>query len=160
MSAQPDIEIIGTSTLGNELSLKECEVVASIMEVRHLNDGECLINESGHEHTLFLLADGKLDVINSKQNSNNTVYSMTPGEVAGTRAFVERTPRRASLRSAGTTTIYTLEPTPFEELLKTRPDIVYKVMRALFRITHENLRRMNRETAQLTNYINKSNGRY
>ncbi|VAW89223.1 hypothetical protein MNBD_GAMMA17-475 [hydrothermal vent metagenome] len=160
MGKQANIEIIGTSTLGNELSLKECEVVAHIMEVRHLNDGEFLINESGHEHTLFLLADGKLDVINSNLNSDSAVYAMAPGEVAGTRAFVERTPRRASLRSAGNTTIYTLEPTPFEELLKTRPDIVYKVMRALFRITHENLRRMNRETAQLTNYINKSNGRY
>jgi len=157
---QPNIEIIGTSTLGNELSLKECEVMANIMEVRQLNNGEFLINESGHEHTLFLLAAGKLAVISANQNSDNTVYEMAPGEVAGTRAFVERTPRRASLRAAGNATIYTLEPTPFEKLLKTRPDIVYKVMRALFRITHENLRRMNRETAQLTNYINKSNGRY
>jgi len=160
MSEQPNIEKIGTSTLGNELSLKECEVVANIMEVRHLKDGEFLINERGHEHTLFLLAEGKLDVISANPNSSSTVYAMTPGEVAGTRAFVDRTPRRASLRAVGDATIYTLEPAPFEALLTTRPDIVYKVMRALFRITHENLRRMNRETAELTNYINKSNGRY
>jgi len=160
MSKKADIEKIGTSTLGNELSLKECEVIANIMEVRELSDGEHLINELGHEHTLFLLAEGKLDVISSSANKTELIYAMAPGEVAGTRAFVERTPRRATLRAAGNATIYTLEPAPFEALLKTRPDIVYKVMRALFRITHENLRRMNRETEQLTNYINKSNGRY
>ncbi len=160
MSEKVDIEKIGTSTLGNELSMKECEVVASIMEVRTLQDGEHLINERGHEHTLFLLVEGKLDVISSSAHKTEPVYAMAPGEVAGTRAFIEQTPRRATLRAVGNTTIYTLEPAPFEALLKSRPDIVYKVMRALFRITHENLRRMNRETEQLTNYINKSNGRY
>lgn len=160
MSEAPDIEKIGTSSLGNELSLKECEVIASIMEVRHIKDGEHLINEQGHEHTLFLLIDGRLDVISSAANKNDPVYAMSPGEVAGTRAFVDRTPRRATLLAVGDSTIYTLEPAPFEALLKTRPDIVYKVMRALFRITHDNLRRMNRETEQLTNYIHKSNGRY
>ncbi len=160
MSEKPDVEKIGTSSLGNELSLKECEVIANIMGVRELTDGESLIDEKGHEHTLFLLADGKLDVISSAANENIPVYAMSPGEVAGTRAFVDRTPRRATLRAVGNTTIYTLEPAPFEALLQSRPDIVYKVMRALFRITHDNLRRMNSETEQLTNYINKSNGRY
>ncbi len=159
MSKKPDVEKIGTSSLGNEMSLKECEVIAGIMEIRELNDGEYLIDERGHEHTLFLLADGRLDVI-SEANKNSPVYAMSPGEVAGTRAFVDRTPRRATLKAVGKTTIYTLEPAPFEALLKTRPDIVYKVMRALFRITHDNLGRMNQETEQLTNYINKSNGRY
>jgi len=160
MTETPDIEKIGTSSLGNELSLKECEVIANIMEVRHLSDGEHLINESGHEHTLFLLVDGRLDVISAAAKKDDPVYAMSPGEVAGTRAFVDRTPRRATLCAVGDATIYTLEPAPFEALLTSRPDIVYKVMRALFRITHDNLRRMNRETEQLTNYIHKSNGRY
>ena len=105
MSAQPNIEKIGTSTLGNELSLKECEVISKIMEVRELHDEEYLINERGHEHTLFLLADGKLNVISSNPSSDNTIYAMSPGEVAGTRAFVDRTPRRASLRAVGDATI-------------------------------------------------------
>ncbi len=160
MDKKIEIEKIGTSSLGNELSLKECEVIANVMELRELSDGENLINESGHEHTLFLLVEGKLDVISSSAKKDDPVYSMSPGEVAGTRAFVDRTPRRATLCAVGSATIYTLEPAPFEALLKSRPDIVYKVMRALFRITHDNLRRMNRETEQLTNYIHKSNGRY
>lgn len=85
---------------------------------------------------------------------------MSPGEVAGTRAFVDRTPRKATLRAKGEATVYTLEPETFESLLEEQPRIVYKVMRGLFRITHSNLLRMNQEKEQLSNYINKSGGRY
>jgi len=85
---------------------------------------------------------------------------MKEGECAGTRAFVDRTPRKATLRSIGNTTVYTLTPDAFESLLDSQPRLVYKVMRSLFRVTHTNLMRMNQETEQLSNYINKTQGRY
>jgi hypothetical protein len=53
-----------------------------------------------------------------------------------------------------------MEPAAFETLLDKHPRIVYKVMRALFRITHANLMRMNLESQELANYISKSHGRY
>jgi len=85
---------------------------------------------------------------------------MKEGECAGTRAFVEQSPRRATLRAAGETTVYTLTPQDFESLLDTHPRVAFKVMRALFRVTHANLARMNQETQELTNYISKTHGRY
>ena len=85
---------------------------------------------------------------------------MTKGECAGTRAFVDRTPRKATLRAIGNATIYTLTPDAFESLLDSHPRIVYKVMRALFRVTHSNLMRMNQESRELANYITKTHGRY
>ena len=48
----------------------------------------------------------------------------------------------------------------FETLIDSHPRIVYKVMRAMFRITHANLLRMNQETRQLTDYVTKTHGRY
>ena len=82
------------------------------------------------------------------------------GECAGTRAFFDQTPRKASLRSVGQSTVYTLTPEDFESMLDTRPRLAFMVMRALFRITHANLSRMNRESKELANYITKSQGRY
>ncbi len=160
MSNEVDFKKIGTSVLGEELSLKECEVLARIMRVRHLEDGELLVSERGNEHTLFLLVEGELEVLSERDGKNEVVYTMGPGEVAGTRAFVDRTPRKATLRAKGPATVYTMEPDDFESLLDSRPHIVYKVMRGLFRITHSNLLRMNSEKEQLTNYISKSGGRY
>ncbi len=160
MGEKADFQKIGTSSLGHELSLKECEVLAQIMGVQHFRDGELLVSERGNEHTLFLLVDGALEVLSETDGENKVVYTMSPGEVAGTRAFVDRTPRKATLRAKGEATVYTLEPEAFESLLEEQPRIVYKVMRGLFRITHSNLLRMNQEKEQLSNYISKSGGRY
>jgi len=92
--------------------------------------------------------------------AEKSVYVMTQGECAGTRAFVEQSPRKATLRALGAATVYTLTPADFESLLDANPRLAFKVMRALFRVTHANLARMNQESKELSNYIAKTQGRY
>jgi len=158
MSNKADPQRISSSSLGHELELPECQVLAQAMQVLHLSDNEYAIKEKGVANTLFLLIEGKLAVLNDSDGEEKIVYVMSPGECAGTRAFVDRTPRKASLKAIGSATVYTLEPGTFENLLDQHPRLVYKVMRALFRITHTNLMRMNQETQALAAYI-KSPGR-
>ena len=160
MSTTPECEPIVDSSLGQELEKNECQILSTVMEVRHLKDGEILVKEGQDDNTLFVLTAGKLAVSSVINKKDITVYNMKVGECAGTRAFVDRAPRRATLKAVGDTTVYTLKPEAFETLLDSHPRIVYKVMRGLFRITHMNLMRMNVETQQLSNYINKTGGRY
>ncbi|MEW6313596.1 MAG: cyclic nucleotide-binding domain-containing protein [Pseudomonadota bacterium] len=160
MGNTADYQRVRNSSLGAELYEDEARTLAGIMGVRQLKDGELLISEGGSEHTLFILASGKLAVINTTDGKESIVYTMIEGECAGTRAFVDRTPRKATLRAVGNATVYTLTPDAFESLLDTHPRIVYKVMRALFRVTHTNLMRMNLESRELANYISKTHGRY
>jgi len=157
MSQTPDAERLRASVLGEELDNEECRILAGKMGARRLKDGEMLIAFESHEHTLFVLIEGRMGVLGAK---DNIVYTMKQGECAGTRAFVDRTPRKATLVAMGDASVYTLEPDDFESLLDTHPRIVYKVMRSLFRITHTNLMRMNMESQQLSNYIAKTGGRY
>jgi len=160
MSETPDFEKIGNTAIGEELSINECKLLAKVMKVQHVTDGERLVSESGTQNTLFVLIEGELSVIGTKDEQEVVVYTMKPGEVAGTRAFVDRSPRKATLQADGNATVYTLEPYDFESLLDDQPRILYKVMRSLFRITHGNLLRMNQETEQLANYISRAHGRY
>ena len=160
MAEKPACEAVVDSSLGQELEKSECDVLTSVMEVRHLNDGEVLVKEGDVDNTLFILIKGALSVSSLRENKDVPVYTMKVGECAGTRAFVDRAPRRATLRAIGDTVVYTLLPEDFEKLLDTHPRIVYKVMRGLFRLTHRNLMRMNVETQELSNYIHKSGGRY
>ena len=160
MTATPDYNQLRSSCMGAELYEEEAKVLAGIMGFRPLQDGETLITEGGAENTLFILADGSLAVISDSDGKESVVYTMTKGECAGTRAFVDRTPRKATLRAIGNATVYTLTPDAFESLLDKHPRIVYKVMRALFRVTHSNLMRMNQESRELANYITKTRGRY
>lgn len=160
MSNRPDYKTICGSSLGTELEEDECKVLAGLMKIQHLEDGNLLVKEGVSDNTLFVLTEGKLAVIGTVFGQELSVYTMTAGECAGTRAFVDRTPHKATLRAFGNATIYTLEPEDFEALLDTHPKIVYKIMRALFRITHTNLMRMNLESRELVNYVSKVRGRY
>ena len=161
MSEIADYKLVRNSTVGAELTEDKAKLLAAKMGVRHLKDGEFLVKEGEADQTLFVLAAGKLTVISLDVDGvEQTVYTMKEGECAGTRAFVEQSPRRATLRAAGDATVYTLTPKDFESLLDTHPRVAFKVMRALFRVTHANLSRMNQETEQLTNYITKTQGRY
>jgi CRP/FNR family cyclic AMP-dependent transcriptional regulator len=161
MSNTADYRLVRNSSVGTELHEDEARTLATKLGVRHLKDGELLVKEGEADQTLFILVSGKLAVTSTNaEGKENVVYTMTEGECAGTRAFVDRTPRKATLRAIGNATVYTLTPDDFESLLDAHPRLAFKVMRALFRVTHANLLRMNQETQQLSNYINKTQGRY
>ena len=160
MSNTAEYKQVRNSSVGAELHENEARILAAILGVHQLKDGELLVSEGAADQTLFILISGKLAVINSTGGKENPVYTMKEGECAGTRAFVDRAPRRATLRGIGNATVYTLTPESFESLVDDHPRLAYKVMRALFRVTHTNLMRMNQESQQLANYITKAQGRY
>ena len=161
MSNTADYRLIGRSSVCSEITEDEARILAGIMAVRELKDGELLVKEGEADHTLYILADGKLGVISATADGRqNLVHTMTAGECAGTRAFVDRSPRKATLRALGDATVYLLTPDAFDTVVDANPRLAYKVMRALFRVTHSNLMRMNQESQQLSNYIHKTQGRY
>lgn len=161
MGNMADYRQIGRSSVCSEITEDEAKILASAMAVRELKDGELLVKEGEADHTLYILADGKLGVISTTPDGRqNLVHTMTTGECAGTRAFVDRSPRKATLRALGDATVYMLTPEAFDKVVDAHPRLAYKVMRALFRVTHSNLMRMNQESQQLSNYIHKTQGRY
>ena len=161
MSEIADFKIVRNSTVGTELTEDKAKLLSAKLGVRHLKDGELLVSEGQADQTLFILASGKVAVTSvNAEGETKLVYTMKEGECAGTRAFVEQTPRKATLHAVGDATVYTLTPQDFESLLDSHPRIAFRVMRALFRITHANLSRMNLESKELANYINKTQGRY
>jgi CRP/FNR family transcriptional regulator, cyclic AMP receptor protein len=161
MGNSADYKLVRNSSVGSELHEDEARILAAILGVRHVKDGELLVSEGGAEQTLFILISGKLAVISIVTGGKEKlVHTMKEGECAGTRAFVDRAPRKATLRAIGNATVYTLTPEAFDTVVDAHPRLAYKVMRALFRNTHANLMRMNQESQELSNYIHKSQGRY
>jgi CRP-like cAMP-binding protein len=148
------------SFLGEEMESHEIRNLCDILQVRSLEDGEVLVDEGADDRHLFLLAEGRLEVLSQRRGELEHVYLMSPGEFGGTRAFVDAIPRQATLRAHGDAVVYALDPSDLERRIEASPRLVYKVMRALFRITHVNLMRMNKEAQELANYVYKSGGRY
>jgi CRP-like cAMP-binding protein len=151
---------LARSTLGAELDADECRILADRMGLQALKQGELLVREGERRRTLFVLVDGRLNVSKMVGEQEETVYQMRIGECAGTRAFVDNSERKAALRANTDSAVLSLEPEDFETLIETHPRLVYKVMRAIFRITHTNLMRVNLESAEMRNYLMRTGGLY
>jgi CRP-like cAMP-binding protein len=153
-------EAVARSILGVELDAAECAALAGKMGVQPIRKGELVVREGDSRRTLFVLAEGQLSVCKADGDREACLYQLRMGECAGTRAFLDGSERKAMLRADTDGAVLTLEPDDFESLIETHPRVVYKVMRALFRVTHTNLMRMNLESAELRNYMMKTGGRY
>jgi CRP-like cAMP-binding protein len=86
---RPDGTVVKASVLGEELDAGECKLLAAIMEVRHLSPGERLVTEGDVDNRLVLVAAGKVAVLSNVDGREIGVYTMTRGECAGTRAFID-----------------------------------------------------------------------
>ena len=160
MDQQIDAKHLKESFLGEELEDSDIQALRSVMTIKTLAKDQLLAEEGSTDRHLYLLADGGMEVLTLQHGHPTHIYAMSPGEFAGTRAFVDGTPRSASLKAQCDSVVYCLEPAAFESLIEKQPVLVYKIMRAIFRITHLNLMRMNREAQELSNYVYKTGGRY
>lgn len=160
MTHTADPHVVCRSVLGVEMNDEECETLAGIMQALVLEDGEILVHEGDIDVHLHLLAQGRIRAESSLGQAQKILYEMRIGELAGTRAFVDGTPRRATMRAIGGTTLYALAPEDFDALVEARPRLVLKIMRAVFRMTYINLMRSDTESEQLKNYFFKAHGRY
>jgi CRP-like cAMP-binding protein len=89
-----------------------------------------------------------------------TLNAIRPGDVVGELSFLDGATRYASLVALSETRVLGLSRSALEGLLDTHPKVVYHVMRAIVRVVHEIQRRLSMQTAELTNYLYKTHGRY
>jgi CRP/FNR family transcriptional regulator, cyclic AMP receptor protein len=161
MSDPNNQRILRASPLASELSDEECARLADILSVRSLADGELLIEEGKVDHSLHGVIKGALAVGKMAGGGDwVTLHLLHEGDIAGELGFIDGLSHSASLRAVGDTEVFTIERERFDALLLAEPALIYKVMRAIVRVVHAILRRMNVQHIELTNYITKQHGRY
>ena len=161
MADKATIALLHDSSLGEELSVEECGVLANIVTRRTLTGEEILIEEGLTDHSLYLVIDGALAVC--KKTSGGewvSLHVLNPGDMAGELGFIDGQPHSATLRSIGITEVFILERGTFESLVDSQPWLAYRVMRAILRTVHGILRRMNLQYIELSNYISRQHGKY
>jgi len=154
--------VVRDSVLAVELTLEQCAVLAGLVTVRDLADGEILVSEGASDDYVHVIVNGALAVAKQMQPGGEWInlHELTKGDLAGELAFMDGKPHYAALRAAGPTRILSLKRERLESLLDREPLIVYRVMRAIFRVVHGLLHRMALHASELTNYIYKQHGRY
>jgi len=153
--------LILDSSLGAELTDEEATTLASLMEMRILDDGEYLTSEGVADDSLHVLLEGKVEVVKQAgAGETATLGILRDGELAGELSFIDGAPHTVGLRALCDSRVFSLKREAFEQLVDDHPAIVYKVMRAIVRSAHKTLSRMNYEFIELSNYIFKQHGRY
>ena len=155
------LEGLSKSKLAVELNDDERKVLSQAMTHRTLKQGEVLVQEGSEDDHLYVVTTGSLGVVKAAGTDNEmTLNVIRPGDVVGELSFLDGATRYASLLALSDTQVLGLSRDALEGLLESRPKIVYHVMRAIVRVVHDIQRRLSMQTAELTNYLYKTHGRY
>ena len=156
------LDLVRGSVLAVELTGDQCVVLAQLVSVRSLADGEVLVEQGAVDDQVYVIVSGALAVARRREADGEwiTLHLLSKGDLAGELGFMDGRPHYAVLRATGPTRVLCLTRQKLESLLEREPVIVYRVMRAIFRVVHVVLNRMAMQTAELTNYIYKVHGKY
>ena len=161
MNEPSTCDLIRDSRLTRDLSAEQCDELSAIAVTTKLADGEVLISQGDIDETLYIVGRGALAVERATSGGDTVTLSLLrSGDLAGAMGFVDGTEHSATLRSVGETTVVSLGRGDLESILKTRPELVYAVMRGIVRTVHAILRDMNLQSVELNNYISRTHGRY
>ena len=160
MQEATKLELVRDSALAAELTGDQCGVLAGMMAVRDLEDGEILVKQGTTDNRVYAVVSGALGVSRELDGEWHNIHVLTKGDLAGELGFMDDRPRYAALRALGPTRVLSLEREKLESLLNREPLIVYRVMRAIFRVVHVILNRQAMQSSELTNYMFKVHGKY
>ena len=161
MSTPPLLEALKGSRLAPDLTDEQVRTLAELLAWRELADAQVLVREGDPDNHLYVIVRGAIAV---RRNAGNpdalTLFTLGAGDLVGELSFIDATPHYASLVAAGPTLVFGLEREKLEALASTHGELVYHVMRAIVRTTHQIQRRLSMQSVELTNYIYKQHGKY
>jgi CRP-like cAMP-binding protein len=155
------VDALRSTRLAAELSADELAVLADLVTLRDLKQGEVLATEGTVDNHLYVILSGTLGVVKGYGTAAAvTINTLSPGDFVGEMGFMDGTELYASKVALGSTHVLGLEREKLESLLDSHPRIVYRVMRAIIRVVHQIQRRLSMQQVELSNYIYKQHGRY
>jgi CRP/FNR family transcriptional regulator, cyclic AMP receptor protein len=157
------MDTLRTSTITDELSDAEVEIIEGLFKVQDYKSGEIIVQPGDAQaDNLYILAHGDIEVRIASGREESTIHVLKPGDLAGIITFVggAASDISATLYAVGKTKVLSMAREEFEKLINSHPTIVYKVMRGVVRNVHGIVRRVNSKSAELSNYIYRTRGRF
>lgn len=154
------IDTLYASTITENLDHMELTSIGRMFEVKPYRCGE-MITFSANEplDNLSILAKGQIEVKIPHGIGESIVCILYPGDLVELNTFVSHTSHKAKLYAAADTHILCMSKSRFENLVKSDPLIMCRVVRGIMRNYQDILGRMSSRIAELTDYIYHTNSR-
>jgi CRP/FNR family transcriptional regulator, cyclic AMP receptor protein len=161
-------EVLLGSMLIHELRDYEIDTLARIMAVREYKAGDAIVKQGDANYNadlrdkLLMLGRGEVEVTYSSRGATATLNVLRPGDLAFIIGFVsgDMSQISASVTARTDCRLLALDRVLFESLLNSQPAVVYYVMRSIASYVHGIVRRLNMESAEMSNYLYCNQGRY
>ena len=160
------LQALRSSTLSEELRDSEIDALANLIVVQEFKAREPILKPGDENNklndALLILGSGEVEATVTSGGEKVTLHLLKPGDLAGIIGFVggSVTQISATVEAKIDSKVLVLDRARFETLLNTQPAIVYYIMRGIVRHVQGIVRRMNLQSAQMSNYIFKQGGRY
>jgi CRP-like cAMP-binding protein len=147
--------------LATELSDEQCRRLADLIVLTDVTEGQVLVQEGTSDSHLYVVLKGVMGVVKSHGAADAlTLNTLSAGDFAGELGFLDGMERYASLVALSDGRVIGITRERLESVLRSDPELVYRVMRAVVRVTHLIQRRLSMQQTELSNYIYKQHGKY
>lgn len=113
----------------SRLSPEDLEQVAQIAQEQLYPDQTVICREGEPGNTLFIIVDGKVEVLKKVGQQESLIAMREPGEFVGEMAILESAPRFATLKANGDVRVLVIDGEAFTTILLDRPEVAVSVLR-------------------------------
>jgi CRP-like cAMP-binding protein len=117
-------------------------------EVRRFSAGETMISAGEVDRALYIVAEGRLEILLPGVDGDINFGSIGPGSVVGEIAFLDAGPRSATIRAVSDGELLRLSFEAYEVLAARYPDLGRAILLDLGRILAARLRETNEALAR------------
>ena len=113
----------------SKLSPEDLEQIAEIAHEQLYSTRAVICRDGDPGTTLFIIVDGRVDVIKEKDKKETVIAMRNVGEFVGEMAILESAPRSATLRANTPVRALVIEGDAFKTILLDRPEVAVSVLR-------------------------------
>lgn len=138
-------ELLARMRLFRPLNDREILRVLQVTDVVTYDDGEDIMTQGSSGEELYIVVEGKVDVIRGE----TVIASLEQGAHVGEMALVRNQPRSATVRSRGTSELMVIRRRDFFELLRNEHALAVKLLWQFLGVVADRLAETSRELGQV-----------
>ena len=93
--------------------------------------GEVIFKEGDSEDTMYFIKEGKVEISKNMGDAEQVLAFLGPNDFFGEMALLSKTPRSATAKAVNDTVVVVFNRKQFVTLLKTRGEIILKIIEVL-----------------------------
>lgn len=104
---------------------------------RLYEDGEVVIHQGDAGDALFVIEEGRVEIVAERDGHETVLRTAGPGELLGEMALFEKEPRSATVRARGQARILTIDRRHFLRRISEDPTLAFRIMQSMARRVRE-----------------------